>query len=456
MRRPLRGWRSARGQRVPTTAAAPAGTPPFAVPFPYLQQQPLKIGLGLLALTFYLWIIHSYKLPAVDVAVIGMALGVLVRGGTIRIPFPLACFGILILWGCLGLAVTDDAGRTLDALIDLGKLWIIAFCVVNVVRTAADFRYLVIAWLAVFALYPVRGALYNQYICHCTTLGRVTWNFVFGNPNDLAALTMVPLGLCAGVATVERTKFFRMSALAGVVILSMIILLTQSRAAILGLGAAALMLLFTSRRKVRDIGTLVALLGAAIVFAPKKVWERVAGLANVSVEADMQGVDPEASAESRWAIWQVAIRTVGGNPVTGIGASMMPVRHEQESSRENLRSTVRGEKDTHSTYLKLAAEMGVPALILYLMMWGSVFRRVHRARKSIAGIRPKDHQVLFYLQLAMTAFMVASIFGSYGAVSFTYLIVCVAWLAAEILGREPWYVSPQTAMKLQAQAVRGR
>jgi O-antigen ligase len=284
----------------------------------------------------------------------------------------------------------------------------------------------------------------------------VTWNFVFGNPNDLAALTMVPLGLCAGVATVERTKFFRMSALAGVVILSMIILLTQSRAAILGLGAAALMLLFTSRRKVRDIGTLVVLLGAAIVFAPKKVWERVAGLANVSVEADMQGVDPEASAESRWAIWQVAFKTIGGNPVTGIGASMMPVRHAQESSRENLRSTVRGEKDTHSTYIKLAAEMGIPALILYLMMWGSVFRRVHRARKSIATTRPKDHQMLFYLELAMTAYMVASIFGSYGAVSFTYLIVSVAWLASDILGREPWYVSPQTAMKLQPQAVRGR
>jgi O-antigen ligase len=170
----------------------------------------------------------------------------------------------------------------------------------------------------------------------------------------------------------------------------------------------------------------------------------------------MQGVDPEASAESRWAIWQVAFKTIGGNPVTGIGASMMPVRHAQESSRENLRSTVRGEKDTHSTYIKLAAEMGIPALILYLMMWGSVFRRVHRARKSIATTRPRDHQMLFYLELAMTAYMVASIFGSYGAVSFTYLIVSVAWLASDILGREPWYVSPQTAMKLQPQAVRGR
>jgi hypothetical protein len=73
---------------VPSTAAAQAAATAFS-PFSYFQQQPLRIGIGLVALTFYLWIIHSYKIAAVDIAVIGMALGVLARGGQIRIPFPL-------------------------------------------------------------------------------------------------------------------------------------------------------------------------------------------------------------------------------------------------------------------------------------------------------------------------------------------------------------------------------
>lgn len=454
MRRSVRGWRSARAHGV-APAATHTAAPVFANAFPYLQQQPLRIGLGLVALTFYLWIIHSYKLLAVDVAVIGMGLGLLVRGGNLRVPFPLLCFAALIVWGSLGLAVSEDTGRTMDALLTLAKLWIIAFCVVNVVRTAADFRFLIIAWLAVYALYPIRGALYNQYICRCTTLGRVTWNFAFGNPNDLAALTMVPLGLCAGVATVERVKFFRWSALIGIVVLSLVILLTQSRAAILGLGAAAILLLLTSKRKVRDVGLFAVLLGGAILFAPKKVWDRVAGLSNISVEGNMQGVDPEASAESRWAIWQIAFATIRQNPVTGIGASMMPLEHAKESSRRNLGVTMRGEKDTHSTYLRVAAEMGIPALIIYLTMWGSVFRTVRRTRKAIAGVRPREHQMLFYLELAMIAFMVASVFGSYDSVSFTYLAICVAWLAADILGREPWYVSPNAAA-LQPQVANAR
>ena len=422
--------------------------------FPYVSQAPLQLGLGLIALTFYLWLIHSYKLPAGDIAVTGLALGVLVRGGTIRFPAPLVFFGLMIIWATLGLGVTENTTRTADALISLGKLWIIAFCVLNVVRTAAEFRFLVIAWLALFALYPVRGALYNQYICQCNAFNRVAWNFVFSNPNDLAALSMIPLGLSAGVATVERTRLFRVSALMGVVILALVVMLTQSRGAILALGSAAIFLLLSSRRKARDIILLVVLMGLAAYFAPGDVWKRVAGLSNVSVEGEMQGVDEEGSAAARWQIWKIAASTIRDNPLIGVGAGMMPVRHRWESSRMNLPDTMRGERDTHSTYLRIAAELGVPALILYLVMWGAVFRRVRQVRRALAKVRPRDHQFLFYLELSMLAYMVAALFGSYGALSFTYLIVCVAWLAATILERETWYVSPKTAMREASAAAR--
>jgi O-antigen ligase len=113
----------------------------------------------------------------------------------------------------------------------------------------------------------------------------------------------------------------------------------------------------------------------------------------------------------------------------------------------NLPDSMRGERDTHSTYLRIAAELGVPALILYLLMWAAVFRRVRTVRRSLATIRPREHQFLFYLELSMLAYMVAALFGSYGSLSFTYLIVSVAWLAATTLEREPWYVSPKTALQ---------
>jgi O-antigen ligase len=249
-------------------------------------------------------------------------------------------------------------------------------------------------------------------------------------------------------------KFFRLSALAGVGILSLIILLTQSRGAIIGLGAALLVLPLTSRRKGRDIMVLTLLIVIGAVFAPAAVWQRMAGLTNVSVEGDMAGVDAEGSALSRWQIWEVAGRTIRDNPVFGVGAEMMSVHHSAEANRLGLRE--KGERDTHSTYLRIAAEMGIPGLILYLLMWAAVFRRVRQVRKAIAQTRFGERQFLFYVELAMFAYMVASIFATLGALTFTYLMMCVAWLAAEILAREPWYVSPKAAMQFQAAPARRR
>jgi O-antigen ligase len=400
----------------------------------------MRFGIGLVALAFYMWLIHSYKLEGGgDFAVAGLIIGVFVRGGTLRLPGLLKFFLLFILWNTLGLTITPDTALTTDVVIGLGKLWIITFCLVNTVRTAAELRFLVIGWLAIYALYPVRGAFFNQYICQCTEFGRVGWNFVFENPNDLAALSLIPLGLAGGVATVERTKLFKWAGLAGVGILSLLIMLTQSRGALLALGAAGILLFMTSRRKTRDFALLVVLFGIAAVFAPKDVWTRLAGLSNASVQGGMVGVDKEGSAEARWTLWKIAAATARDNPLLGVGPGMMPRTNRLATLRDNMNYTVRGDRDTHSTYLRIAAETGFPGAVLYLATWLAVFWRVRVARRSVRATRHGDHQVLLFLELSMFAFMVAALFGTYGTLSFTYLSMGVAWLTADILQKETWY-----------------
>lgn len=427
---------------------SPAPVPPGHEPPPgsYWPQYRTKIGLGMAALMVYLWVIHSYKLAIGDYATLALGLGVLLRGEPIRFPAPILAFGAFVLWSASGLAVTASQPVTTDAITDLIKLWIITLGLVNVVRNAADLRVLIIAWLALFALYPVRGAFYNQYVCHCTDYGRVAWNFIFRNPNDLAAFSLFPLGLAAGVAYVERVKLFRYAGMAGVGVLALLIMLTQSRGAMLALGAATLFLVLGSRRRARDLFILTAMFAVAAVSAPKDVWTRLAGLANVSVSQGMAGVDPENSAGSRWQIWQIAASTVAQNPVFGVGAGMMPIVHRDEAARRGSQATVQGQRDTHSTYLRVAAESGIPGLLLYLLIWGLVFRDLERVRRGLKTHRPREHQILFFIELAAIAYLVASLFGTFVAISFTYLAVGTAWLAAVILEREPWYFPGSSAV----------
>lgn len=416
--------------------------PPLAGAFPFVRQAPLRIGLGLVALVFYLWIIHSYKLPAGDIAVAGLGIGVLLRGGAIRIPTPLKILGVLILWASTGLAVTTSSAITMEALVGLIKLWVIAFCITNLIRTASELRFLIIAWLAIYALYPIRGALFNQYICQCTEFGRVAWNFVFENPNDLAAITLFPLGMAAGIGYVERVKIWRLAGLIGVGVLALTIMLTQSRGAMLAIGVSALLLPLSSNKKGRDLVLLILLVGVAALVAPRGVWQRLAGLTNLSVQSGMKDVDPEGSAESRWQLWQIAFSTIKQNPVTGVGAGMMPTTNRWEALRRKEGWGVRGTRDTHSTYLRLAAEMGIPGLAIFLAMWASLLVHVRRSRKKIRHLRPKEHQLLLFMELAIISFLVASIFGTYFLIQFSYLTIAVAWLAATILADEPWYVPP--------------
>jgi O-antigen ligase len=115
-----------------------------------------------------------------------------------------------------------------------------------------------------------------------------------------------------------------------------------------------------------------------------------------------------------------------------------------------METNVRGQRDTHSTYLRIAAETGFPGLMIYFAMWGSVFWKVRTVRRTVRYVRPKDYQFLFYLELAMVAFSVAAIFGTYGALSFTYLSIAVAWLCAITFERDTWYVGKAAAVQAGA------
>lgn len=453
MRSANRGWRSARAFPRPGAAAgttpAPADRPATAAIVSRAWARP-RVGFTLIALTFYLWIVHSYKLPLGDVAVAALLASIVMRGNRLELPAPLAIFGLLAVWSATGLFVTENPAVTWKWVMDLVKLGVVFFCIVNVTRSAGELRLVTIAWLAIFALYPVRGAYYNQYICGCTEFGRVAWNFVFNNPNDLAALSFLPLGLSAALAIVERAKLWRYLAFAGTAVLSLMVFLTQSRGALLAIIASAIAIPLSSRRRTRDLAIVAALGAIVAIAAPKSVWDRLGGLANVSVEGGMKDVDPEGSAEARWKTWQIAGRVIASAPFTGVGVGMYPIHHARLARDANEQYTVRGARDAHSTYLRIAAETGYPGLAIFLSIWGAAFWYVRKVRRKLKPLRPREHRALFFLELSMLAYLLASVFGTYGMFVYTYLHIGMVWLFARVLSQEPWYVPPELAMRSAA------
>ena len=131
---------------------------------------------------------------------------------------------------------------------------------------------------------------------------------------------------------------------------------------------------------------------------------------------------------------------VRDNPLTGIGVGTMPEMNRRIAQQQNAISSVRGDRDTHNTYLRVAAELGIPGLLIYLVMWGFAIAKLRQARAATRHVRPREHQFLTFLQMSIAAFLAASVFGTYSSLSFTYLALAYIWLASDILSRESWYV----------------
>jgi len=86
----------------------------------------------------------------------------LVLGGRrIRCPAPVFFFGLFLVWATLGSLTSNYWPTVSDRLTDFWKIWLIFFGAVNVLGTRSQIRTFLVVYLGIFALYPVRGILYN-------------------------------------------------------------------------------------------------------------------------------------------------------------------------------------------------------------------------------------------------------------------------------------------------------
>jgi len=398
-----------------------------------------------LAFLLYVFVITSYVVPAAQVAMVLAMLALTVGGkDRWRSPLPVTLLLLFFAFAAVGYKLTRFASYVWDPLMDLAKVVIVGWVAVSVLTDRARVRFFTFFYLAVFALFPIRGAMFNKFIYHADTQGRVAWNNAFANPNDMAALVIFPLGLAAAVFFTERHHLIKKAALVGVLVLPLVIFLTQSRGAILALGATVMFyLVIQGKGRMRTIMALGAAAVLISIFAPNAVWGRLASLRSATKSGDMQAANDNRSAEQRLEIMKVAAEVAKEYPVTGVGWGAYPSAHNAFSRRSKFSSLARGDRDAHNTYLTLAAETGLVGLFLWL---GVVFAFVRVALKGMRDIRPYAPEYALqikFILLTLFAFGVAGVFGSFAHMSQTYLYLATIYA----LGM----TASQEARRLQAE-----
>ena len=258
-------------------------------------------SLSFVGVLAYVFAAVTYALPIVGPAIVIALLGLAFERKQITVPLFLIVFALYVAWAGAGIASSFQRSETTDQTIVLAKILLIAFVLVNVTREAWRVRMFSIFFLACFAMYPARGTLVNYFVAGYTWFGRALWNYIYNNSNDLAALVFFPLSLAVATLLTEKKGFLRHCALAGVGILPLIILLTQSRGALIALVVAGL-LFYVSYAKGKRIKSLIWAAAVSIVifpFVPKSAWDRFSGMRALTSTTTVAEADPEGSAEAR-------------------------------------------------------------------------------------------------------------------------------------------------------------
>ncbi len=137
--------------------------------------------------------------------------------------------------------------------------------------------------------------------------------------------------------------------------------LTETRAALAGLVLGCLVsLLLLARRNMRiaAIAVLVVVVGAATL------WIRHA--------RGTEWVDPsDISTHFRVLMWEDGVRLVRQHPWFGVGMETVRTHYQEWNIRAFLLYNVRSH--FHSTFLQIAVERGIPALLAWLWFCGAYF-----------------------------------------------------------------------------------
>jgi putative inorganic carbon (hco3(-)) transporter len=281
---------------------------------------------------------------------------------------------------------------------------------VNVVRTTARLKGLLFLGMAA-AIWLSVGAV-NDYRLGLLTVegyrvaGRGTG--IFGNTLDMALhlVTMLPIALAFMFGARRNIWRILFGLCAGLMVAA--IVLSYSRGAFIGLVATLIFLALRFGRRNR-LGIMVGILVLGIGFlflAPGNYGVRLLSIF-------VPSLDPVGSADARRAELLRSLYVAIRHPLLGIGM-------DNYMTQMSLRGIV-----THNSYTQVAAELGLPALALYLSFIFAPLRKIGQIVREAADTAERSHfsYLAIGIQGSLIAYLVASFFLSVPFNWYVYYLV---------------------------------
>jgi len=287
---------------------------------------------------------------------------------------------------------------------------IIVFVVIsNVLRTRLRMQLMIFLALAAGCYLSVTSL--SKYVAEGSTdvyRAKADIFNIFSDPNALALhlVMMMPIALTLLMNTHNILK--KLVYAAGIVVMLAGMFATFSRGGFLALLAMLVVLTVRLLKRNRAAVLAVVLVGAiaAIVLAPGGYAHRLSSILDPSQ-------DEVGSASARRDLLLRSIGTAVRRPLLGVG-----IGNFQEVSIHNQVS--------HNAYTQIAAEMGIPALVVYLLFLVTAYKRLRRIEHET--VDETGFSRYYYLSIGLQASLAGYVVGSF------FLSVAFEWFVYFLVG----------------------
>jgi hypothetical protein len=228
---------------------------------------------------------------------------------------------------------------------------------------------------------------------------------VYSNPNDLAFAIVLSLPFCLAFLVTTKRLLVKCAWASGMLVMLAALFLTASRAGFIDLvisGAVCLWHFGVRGRRHYLVVITLLLTTLLLATAGKKLVERFEAI------SDDSG-DGYGSFEARKYLMMRALEGIEHYPILGIGTG-------------NFLTYSGDWHEVHMTYLQVAVEGGIPALILYLMIFRLGFRNLRELGER-KDLRVEDEVFRGAMHSSFVGFMVGALFSPEAYHFFPYFAV---------------------------------
>lgn len=319
---------------------------------------------------------------------------------------------LLLLCGLLSVPFALDRSLAWTGFVEFFKVVLMFIIMVNVVRSETRLRIIVMLILVVSCWMSI--AAINDY-----RLGRFALpgariegiiGGLFDNPNDMALhlVTMVPIAIAFFLSSRHLIGKLVYPVCVGLMIAG--IVASFSRGGFLGLVCATAVLVWRLSRRNRVLFLAIALVlcAAFVALAPQDFRTRIA-------------TTGDGSSVARQNDLKRSLFVLAHHPLLGVGMDNYVLFSNTDHA-------------THNAYTQVGSEMGVPAMVIYIMFLLAALKPLRRMgiEMSDAGTRSRFRYLAAGFEASLIGYMVASFFSSVAYLWYLYYLVAYAICLARL------------------------